>query len=86
MRSIAPGHGFDTAWNAATAQQRPVTSAAPPAGVPDSRFLPAPLALLLATAQREIDRHTRDHGRCAACGQDCPCRRAILADLALSGL
>lgn len=86
MRSIAPGHGLDGARDAGTAQQCPVTSAAPPAGIPDSWFLPAPLALLLETARREIDRHTSDHGRCAACGQDYPCRRAILADLALSGL
>jgi hypothetical protein len=57
-----------------------------PAGDRSSRVLPAPLALMLATAQREIDRHTADHGRCTACGQPYPCQRATLADLALSGL
>jgi hypothetical protein len=51
-----------------------------------SNFLPAPLALLLKTARREIDGHTDDHGLCAICGCAFPCERAALADLALGGL
>jgi hypothetical protein len=59
---------------------------APPADAHDSGFLPAPLAALLATARREIDAHTDDHGLCAICGSAYPCERATLADMALGGL
>jgi hypothetical protein len=65
-----------------TAAQSPAT----PAGSHEGGCLPRPLPLLLATARREIDWHTDDHGLCAACGSAYPCERAILADLALSGL
>lgn len=57
-----------------------------PADGQDSEFLPASLALLLATARQEIDAHTSDHGVCAACGSAYPCERAVLAELALGGL
>jgi hypothetical protein len=52
----------------------------------DSEFLPASLALLLATARQEIDAHIDDDGLCAACGSAYPCERAVLAELALGGL
>ena len=35
-----------------------------PADIRDSDFLPAPLARLLATARREVDGPTDDHGLC----------------------
>jgi anti-sigma regulatory factor (Ser/Thr protein kinase) len=46
-----------------------------PADGQDSEFLPAPLALLLATARQEIDAHTDDHALCASCGNPYPCER-----------
>ena len=48
--------------------------------------VPPSLALLLKTAQAEIDRHINDHGLCIICHSVFPCDRAILADLALSAL
>jgi hypothetical protein len=66
-------------YSMAEAPVRPVDSQ-------DSEFLPAPLALLLATARREIDVHTDDDGLCAVCGRAYPCERAVLAELALGGL
>jgi hypothetical protein len=57
-----------------------------PADGPGGDVLPPPLALLLKTAQQEIDWHVNDRGLCSACGSAFPCERAELADLALSGL
>lgn len=60
---------------------------AKPADAPGNDFLPPLLTLLLKTAQLVIDRHVNDHGFCAACGSAAyPCKRAMLADLALSAL
>jgi hypothetical protein len=58
----------------------------PLGGRPGNDRLPPLLALLLKTAQREIDRHVNNHGLCAACGGTYPCDRAALADLALSAM
>jgi hypothetical protein len=49
-------------------------------------FLLPELAHLLTTAQRELDEHVNEQGRCAICGCAWPCQRAVLADLALSAL
>lgn len=54
--------------------------------IPGNDWLPPLLALLLKTAQQEIDRHVNNHGLCAACGGTYPCDRAALADLALSAM
>ncbi len=45
--------------------------------------LSGPLVHLLKTAQREIDRHVRRDGCCAACGSPFPCERAVLAEITL---
>jgi hypothetical protein len=55
----------------------------PPAGAD----LPLPaLAQLLATAQREIDRHLNGNGTCTSCGQRWPCTSACLAEFTLGAL
>jgi hypothetical protein len=55
----------------------------PPAGAD----LPLPaLAQLLATAQREIDRHLNGNGTCTSCGQRWPCASACLAEFTLGAL
>lgn len=43
-------------------------------------YLLPELAVLLATATREIDRYTNDEGWCADCGSVFPCKRALLAE------
>lgn len=41
---------------------------------------------LLAIAQRELDRHTSDHGTCCWCHEHWPCPTACLAASTLSCL
>jgi hypothetical protein len=41
---------------------------------------------LLAIAQRELDRHLRDHGMCTCCHEHWPCPTACLAAETLSAL
>ena len=49
-------------------------------------FLPPGLLQLLGTAQRVIDQHLNQDGRCAACGSAWPCQRAELAEFALGAV
>jgi hypothetical protein len=53
---------------------------------PGPDFLPPELALLLATARQEIDRHLNGDGTCTSCGQQWPCTTACLAEFTLGAL
>lgn len=44
------------------------------------------LVQLLAIAQRELDRHLRDHGMCTCCHEHWPCPTACLAAETLGAL
>jgi hypothetical protein len=47
-------------------------------------IFPPEFLRLLDTARRVIDQHIDDHGTCAYCGSNWPCRRAQEADFALA--
>jgi hypothetical protein len=49
-------------------------------------FVTPELVQLLAIAQRELDRHLRDHGMCTCCHEHWPCPTACLAAETLSAL
>lgn len=49
-------------------------------------FLTPELVQLLAIAQRELDRHLRDHGVCTCCHEHWPCPTACLAAETLGAL
>jgi hypothetical protein len=51
-----------------------------------AEFVTPELVQLLAIAQRELDRHLRDHGRCTCCHEHWPCPTACLAAGTLGGL
>jgi hypothetical protein len=49
-------------------------------------FVTPELVQLLAIAQRELDRHLRDHGMCTCCHEHWPCPTACLAAETLGAL
>ena len=49
-------------------------------------FVTPELVQLLAIAQRELDRHLRDHGVCTCCHEHWPCPTACLAAETLGAL
>ena len=49
-------------------------------------FVTPELVQLLAIAQRELDRHLRDHGMCSCCHEHWPCPTACLAAETLGAL
>jgi hypothetical protein len=51
-----------------------------------TEYVTPELVRLLAIAQRELDRHLSDHGRCTRCSQLWPCPTACLAAETLGGL
>jgi hypothetical protein len=51
-----------------------------------AEFVTPELVRLLAIAQRELDRHLRDHGVCTCCHEHWPCPTACLAAGTLGGL
>jgi hypothetical protein len=44
-----------------------------------AEFVTPELVQLLAIAQRELNRHLRDHGMCTCCHEHWPCPTACLA-------
>ena len=51
-----------------------------------AEFVTPELVQLLGIAQRELDRHLRDHGVCSCCHERWPCPTACLAAGTLGGL
>lgn len=49
-------------------------------------LFPPELMHLIGTAQRVIDRHVDDYGRCAECRLTWPCQSARQADFVLAAL